>query len=56
MATVIAANNERQNESSRPEREVHLMKSPPVLQSKAAAKTKSSGVTEAPRALGSGIE
>ena len=43
-ATVSIARNERQNESSRPERSFHLMKSPPVLQRKAAAKTKSRGV------------
>ena len=39
-ATVIAANRERPKESSRPESVVHLMKSPPVLQRRAAASTK----------------
>jgi len=45
IATVMAANSERPKESSSPESEVHLMKSPPVLHSTAAATTKSRGET-----------
>src|SRR5687768_11005535 len=45
-ATVIAARNERPNESSRPESVVHLMKRPPVLQMIAAARTSKRGEAE----------
>ena len=43
IATVIAASSERPKESSRPERLVHLIKRPPVLQIIAAARTSSNG-------------
>jgi hypothetical protein len=44
-ATVTNAKNERRQESATPESEVHLIKRPPVLQSSAAATTKSNGET-----------
>ena len=43
MATATAASSERPNDNSSPDRLVHLMKRPPVLQSTAAATTNRSG-------------
>src|SRR4051812_500268 len=45
MATVRAASSERPNESSKAESVVHLIKRPPVLQSRAANRTSRIGET-----------